>query len=172
MRPSPQGPCDNMDNKVTPNDIIDFIYAEVRLLDEGSYTEWLDLWLPDGHYWMPLDYKQKDPINETSLLWEDFFMLRLRVERLNGARTFSQKPKSRCHHVIQRPFVDHFDLEKGEFQTTTSMHYVETRLDDQILLALTATHDLKLVDGALRIANKKVELLNSDAAFGNIQLLP
>jgi len=52
------------------------------------------------------------------------------------------------------------------------MHYVETRLDDQILLALTATHDLKLVDGALRIANKKVELLNSDAAFGNIQLLP
>ena len=111
MRPSTQGPCDNMDNKLTPNDIIDFIYAEVRLLDEGSYTDWLDLWLPDGHYWMPLDYKQKDPINETSLLWEDFFMLRLRVERLNGARTFSQKPKSRCHHVIQRPFVDHFDLE-------------------------------------------------------------
>ena len=68
--------------------------------------------------------------------------------------------------------MDLFDLEKGEFQTNTSMHYVETRLDDQILLALTATHDLKLVDGALRIANKKVELLNSDAAFGNIQLLP
>ena len=161
-----------MEHNITPNDIIDFIYAEARMLDEGSYSDWLDLWLPDGHYWMPLDYKQTDPINETSLLWEDSFMLRLRVERLNGARTFSQKPKSRCHHVIQRPFVDIFDLENGEFQTNTSMHYVETRLDDQILLALTATHDLKLVDGALRIANKKVELLNSDAAFGNIQLLP
>ncbi|MBT6098245.1 MAG: aromatic-ring-hydroxylating dioxygenase subunit beta [Marinovum sp.] len=161
-----------MEHNITPNDIIDFIYAESRMLDEGSYSDWLDLWLPDGHYWMPLDYKQTDPINETSLLWEDSFMLRLRVERLNGARTFSQKPKSRCHHVIQRPFVDIFDLENGEFQTNTSMHYVETRLDDQILLALTATHDLKLVDGALRIANKKVELLNSDAAFGNIQLLP
>lgn len=161
-----------MEHNITPNDIIDYIYAEARMLDEGSYSDWLDLWLPDGHYWMPLDYKQTDPINETSLLWEDSFMLRLRVERLNGARTFSQKPKSRCHHVIQRPFVDIFDLENGEFQTNTSMHYVETRLDDQILLALTATHDLKLVDGALRIANKKVELLNSDAAFGNIQLLP
>ena len=68
--------------------------------------------------------------------------------------------------------MDIFDLENGEFQTNTSMHYVETRLDDQILLALTATHDLKLVEGKLRIANKKVELLNSDAAFGNIQLLP
>lgn len=161
-----------MEHNITPNDIIDFIYAEARMLDEGSYSDWLDLWLPDGHYWMPLDYKQTDPINETSLLWEDSFMLRLRVERLNGARTFSQKPKSRCHHVIQRPFVDIFDLENGEFQTNTSMHYVETRLDDQILLALTATHDLKLLEGKLRIANKKVELLNSDAAFGNIQLLP
>ena len=161
-----------MEHNITQNDIIDYIYAEARMLDEGSYSDWLDLWLPDGHYWMPLDYKQTDPINETSLLREDSFMLRLRVERLNGARTFSQKPKSRCHHVIQRPFVDIFDLENGEFQTNTSMHYVETRLDDQILLALTATHDLKLVDGALRIANKKVELLNSDAAFGNIQLLP
>ena len=52
------------------------------------------------------------------------------------------------------------------------MHYVETRLDDQFLLAFTATHDLRRVDGALRIANKRVDLLNSDAAFGNIQLLP
>lgn len=157
---------------VTRDDIIDFIYAEARMLDEGRYSEWLDLWLPEGFYWMPLDYKQTDPVNATSLLYEDNFMLRLRVERLNGARTFSQKPKSRCHHVIQRPFVDEFDAEAGRFVTNTSMHYVETRLDEQQLLAITATHELKLVEGKLRIANKKVELLNSDAAFGNIQLLP
>lgn len=157
---------------VGKDDIIDFIYAETRMLDEGRYDEWLALWLPDGHYWMPLDYKQTDPHLVTSLMYEDLFMLKLRVERLNGARTFSQKPKSRCHHVIQRPFVDEFDLTAGRFRTNTSMHYVETRLDEQILLALTATHDLALLDGALRIANKRVDLLNSDAAFGNIQLLP
>ncbi|QBY01380.1 phenylpropionate dioxygenase [Rhodophyticola sp. CCM32] len=157
---------------MTRDEIIDFLYAEARMLDEGRFSEWLALWMPDAYYWMPLDYKQTDPINETSLLYEDQFMLRLRVERLNGERTFSQKPKSRCHHVLQRPFVDLFDAQAGVFQTNTAMHYIETRLDDQQLLALTATHDLKLVDGALRIAGKKVELLNSDAAFGNIQLLP
>ena len=157
---------------VTREDLIDFIYAEARMLDEGRFSDWLELWLPDAHYWMPLDYKQADPINSTSLLYEDNFMLRLRVERLNGERTFSQKPKSRCHHVIQRPFVDEFDADAGRFVTNTNMHYVETRLDEQQLLALTVTHDLALVDGALRIAGKKVELLNSDAAFGNIQLLP
>lgn len=157
---------------LTRNDIIDFVYAEARMLDEGRYDDWLALWLPEAHYWMPLDYKQKDPINETSLLYEDNFMLRLRVERLNGERTFSQKPKSRCHHVLNRPFVDLFDPEAGRFQTNTAMHYVETRLDAQQLLALTVTHDLEVHDGTLRIAGKKVELLNSDAAFGNIQLLP
>ncbi len=56
--------------------------------------------------------------------------------------------------------------------TNTSMHYVETRLDEQFLLALTATHELKVVDGEIRIANKRVDILNCDAAFGNIQLLP
>lgn len=152
--------------------LIDFIYDEARMLDEGRYSDWLDLWLPDGHYWMPLDYKQEDPINVTSLMYEDIFMLKLRVERLNGARTFSQKPKSRCHHVIQRPFVDEIDEENATFVTTTSMHYVETRLDEQQLLALTARHDLAEVDGRLRIANKRVDILNCDAAFRNIQLLP
>ena len=39
----------------TSDDIIDFIYAEARMLDEGRYDEWLALWLDDGHYWMPLD---------------------------------------------------------------------------------------------------------------------
>ena len=157
---------------INRDDIVEFIYAEARMLDEGRFSEWLDLWLPDGLYWMPLDYKQSDPNLMTSLLHEDDFMRRLRVERLNGERTFSQKPKSRCHHVIQRPFVDKFDADAGEFETNTSMHYVETRLDEQFLLAITATHELRLVDGRLRIANKRVDLLNSDAAFGNIQLLP
>ncbi|MEM9631295.1 MAG: aromatic-ring-hydroxylating dioxygenase subunit beta [Pseudomonadota bacterium] len=155
---------------ITRDQVIDFIYDEARMLDDGRYDEWLSLWLEDGHYWMPLDYKQTDPHLVTSLLYEDMFMLRLRVERLNGARTFSQKPKSRCHHVIQRPFVDEMTDER--IITNTSMHYVETRLDEQFLLALTAVHELAIVDDKLRIANKRVDILNCDAAFGNIQLLP
>jgi len=157
---------------VTTDALIDFIYDEARMLDEGRYDEWLSLWQPDGIYWMPLEYNQQDAVNMTSLMHEDLFMLKLRIERLNGARTFSQKPKSRCHHVIQRPFVDKIDHETGTYETKTFMHYVETRLDEQQLLALTAHHELVLVDGELKIANKRVDILNCDAAFRNIQLLP
>ncbi|MDC0135470.1 aromatic-ring-hydroxylating dioxygenase subunit beta [Sulfitobacter sp.] len=155
---------------VSRDALIDFVYTEARMLDEGRYDDWLALWLPDAMYWMPLDYQQKDPVNETSLMYEDLFMLKLRVERLNGARTFSQKPKSRCHHVLQRPFVD--EMSEDRFVTVTQMHYVETRLDEQQLLALTVRHDLALVEGKLRIAGKRVDVLNCDAAFRNIQLLP
>lgn len=154
----------------TKDELIDFIYDEARMLDDGRFDEWLDLWTSDGLYWMPLEYNQQDENLVTSLLHEDFFMIKLRVERFKGERTFSQKPKTRCHHVIQRPFVDKIDTDAGEFVTHTAFHYVETRLDDQTLLAANARHDLVLVDGKLKIRRKRVDLLNSDAAFGNIQM--
>jgi hypothetical protein len=50
------------------------------------------------------------------------------------------------------------------------MHYVETRLDQQELYAAWATHTLVLIDGQLRIKLKRVDIVNCDAAFGNIQL--
>ena len=157
---------------ITRDDLIDFVHAEARMLDEGRFDDWLTLWMADGMYWMPLDWNQQDPIGETSLLWEDQFMLRLRIERLNGARTFSQKPKSRCLHVLNRPDCDLIDNAAGRYTVVTRMTYVETRLDDQFLLAITARHDLRWHDGALKIAQKRADLLNCDAAFGNIQLLP
>ena len=152
------------------DDLIDFVYDEAYMLDEGHFEEWLDLWAPDSYYWMPLEYKQTDPKLVTSLLYEDAFLRTMRVKRLTGARTFSQKPRSRCSHVLNRPRIVSMDRDKGAFVTHTAFHYVETRMDDQFMLAATARHELQLIDGALKINLKRVDLLNSDAAFGNIQL--
>ena len=156
----------------TRDELVDFVYHEAFLLDEGRYDEWLTLFAPHGRYWMPLEPGQTDPHLVTSLLYEDLFMLRLRVERLKGARTFSQKPASRGHHLLQRPRIERFVPEEGRFATATAFHYVETRLDEQELYAGWARHELETVDGALRIALKRVDLVNCDAAFGNIQLFP
>ena len=78
---------------VSEKDLVDFIYREVRLLDELRYEEWLKLYAEDGHYWMPAEWQQTDPKLQASLMYEDILLLRIRVERLSGARTFSQKPK-------------------------------------------------------------------------------
>ena len=150
--------------------ITDFIYLEAELLDTMQWQAWLDLFHPKGRYWMPLEWQQQDPVLQPSLMYEDLLLLKVRVERLSGERTFSQKPKSRCHHVLQTPQVDSRDVAANSYVTWTPIHYVETRLDEQALYAAWVTHHLSVEDGKLKIKLKRVDLINCDAAFGNIQL--
>jgi 3-phenylpropionate/cinnamic acid dioxygenase small subunit len=154
----------------TNQDLIDFVLHETRLIDQHRFDEWLDLFTDDGIYWMPLEWGQTDPKLVGSLMYEDKLLLKIRVERLKGNRTFSQKPKSRCHHVLQTPQIEKRDETGNEYVTWTPMHYVETRLDQQDLFAAWATHTLTQVDGGLKIKLKRVDIVNCDAAFGNIQL--
>jgi hypothetical protein len=72
--------------------------------------------------------------------------------------------------VLQQPQVDAFDPDTNRYVVWTAMHYVEARLDQQDLYAAWATHELRVIDGALRIRMKRVDLVNCDAAFGSIQL--
>jgi 3-phenylpropionate/cinnamic acid dioxygenase small subunit len=103
-------------------------------------------------------------------MYEDKLLLKIRAERLKGNRTFSQKPKSRCHHVLQVPQIDSRDDASCSYVTWTPMHYVETRLDEQTLYAAWATHHLTVVDSQIKIKLKRVDIINCDASFGNIQL--
>ena len=154
----------------TDQELIDFVVREARLIDQQRFDEWLDMYADDAFYWMPLEWNQTDPRLTCSLMYEDKLLLSIRVERLKGARTFSQKPKSRCHHVLQTPQVDSRDAAANSYVTWTPIHYVETRLDEQALYAAWVTHHLSVEDGKLKIKLKRVDLINCDAAFGNIQL--
>ena len=157
---------------ITEHVLVKFVYAEARLLDEARFDDWLELFTDDGVYWMPLEPGQTDARLHTSLMHEDKLLLRIRVERLAGARTYSQQPPSRCHHLLQAPEVLALSPENGHYRVRTAFHYVETRQDQQLLLAGWTTHRLVATPDGLRIAMKRVDLVNSDAAFGNICLFP
>jgi 3-phenylpropionate/cinnamic acid dioxygenase small subunit len=150
--------------------LVDFVYAEARMLDEQRFDDWLQLFTDDGRYWMPLAPGQQDPILHSSLLYEDKLLLRIRIERLSGARTFSQQPKSRSHHLLQQPTIEQADRDAGTYTLRTAFHYLETRLDEQTLFAGWSTYSLVTEHGALRMRMKRVDLVNCDAAFGNINL--
>lgn len=157
-------------NPPSDEHLIGFVLDEAVLLDELRLTQWLQLFAPDGHYWMPLARGQTDPQLQASLMYEDKLLLQVRVDRLAGARTFSQQPVSRCHHLLQQPRVLARNDAAGEYTCRTSFHYVETRVDTQTLFAGWATHTLVQQGQALRIKLKRVDLVNCDAAFGSIQL--
>ena len=156
--------------EITGKDLSDFVYREARLLDELRYEEWLALYAEDAHYWMPAEWQQTDPRLQASLMYEDMLLLRIRVERLSGARTYSQKPKSRAHHLLQAPQVDEIDPAGNRYRTWTSFTYAETRGDEFTTYAGWAKHEMRVDDGRLKIVLKRVDLVNFDAPFGNIQL--
>ena len=151
-------------------EIIDFIYEEAFLLDTMQWDKWLALYDQDSRYWMPMEWDQKDPIMQQSLMYEDMLLLTIRVERLSGERTFSQKPKSRCHHILQAPKILEINEVNKTCKTRTAFAYTETRGDILERFSGWASHDLKLVDNNIKIGLKRIDLINFDAPFSNIQL--
>ena len=155
---------------MTPEKLIDFVYDEASALDQMRWEDWLALFHDDGRYWMPLEWQQDDPVLQPSLMYEDRLLLTVRVERLSGERTFSQKPKSRCHHLLQRPEVVSLGEEDGIYKLRTSFLYTETRGDILDRYSGWVSHELVDVGGSLKIKLKRIDLINFDAPFSNIQL--
>jgi len=151
-------------------DVVRFIYREARLIDEKRFDEWYELFAEDGYYWVPLTPGQTDPLAHNSLAYEDKLLLKLRIERLKQPTAYSQKPQSRCLHVLQAPEVEKADAARGEFVTRTPFLYTETRGDELQRYAATAWHTLVRDGGGLRIRLKRVDILNADAALPSIQL--
>jgi 3-phenylpropionate/cinnamic acid dioxygenase small subunit len=149
-------------------DLVRFVVNEARLLDEKRFDEWYQLFTDDAYYWVPLAPGQKDPQLHNSLAYEDKFLLQLRVERLKSPQAYSQKPESRCHHLLQAPQVE--SSNKNEFVLRTPFIYTETRGDESQRYAATAWHTLVWQDKALRIKLKRVDILNADAMLPSIQL--
>ena len=147
-------------------DPIQFVIREARLLDEKRFDEWYELFAEDGHYWVPASPQQPDPLNHNSLAYEDKLLLKLRIERLKQPTAYSQKPASRCHHLLQAPEIE--KSTKDEFLVRTNFIYTETRGDESQRYAAVAWHTL--VGEPLKIRLKRIDILNCDAALPSIQL--
>lgn len=151
--------------------LVGFVYHEARLLDEKRFDEWYGLFTDDARYWMPLTRGQPDNEAFTSLFYEDKLLLKVRIERMRHPNAFSQQQPSFCQHILQAPALELSDSEANRYVLRTPFLYFETRLDHQLILAGVTWHHLVVLDGALRIQLKKIELVNCDAAFPSIELL-
>lgn len=147
-----------------------FVYSEARMLGEKRFDEWYELFAEDAIYWVPLERGQQDGLNHVSLMYEDKLLLKLRIERLKNARSYSQQPASRSHHLLQMPEVEQVDEAAGVYVTRTQFLYTETQGNVQQMYAGTVFHTLTREQGRLRITLKRIDLLNCDAALPAIQL--
>ena len=156
---------------VTERQLIDFDVHDARLLDEKRYEEWNALFTDEGVYWVPLVPNQPEGLDHTSHLYEDKLLRELRIERLKSPRAFSQQPPTRSLHLLQTPTVEPADpSHAGECLVRTVFQYTESQGDEMNTFVGVCWHRLVVEDGALRIRQKRADLINSDAALPAVQL--
>jgi 3-phenylpropionate/cinnamic acid dioxygenase small subunit len=143
-----------------------FLLHEARLLDEAKFDEWLALFTPDAWYWVPSEPGQDNPRDTVSLIYDDRRLLETRVRRLASPRMYSQEPRSRTSRIVANVTVE--DVEGRAATVRSKFLMIEYRREQQRLFGGTAWHRLVQIEGAIRIAWKRVELVNCDAPLDGI----
>ena len=134
---------------------------EARLLDEARFDDWLALFTADAWYWVPSEPGQDNPHDTVSLMYDDRRLLETRVRRLASPRIYSQEPRSRTSRIIGNVSIE--DSDTGACTVRSKFLMIEYRRESQRIFAGTATHRLVLADGGIKIAWKRIDLVDCDA---------
>ena len=153
--------------------VVEFLYREARLADEARYAEWLALWTDDATYWVPATTDPAaDPETRISHIYDNRNRLETRIKLLQTGHRYSQEPASLMRRLISNIEVtaepdgelvagSNFILAELAVQARSEMHWWVGR----------ATHQLRRLDGALRLRLKKVVLINAAEPLPNLSFL-
>jgi 3-phenylpropionate/cinnamic acid dioxygenase small subunit len=162
----------------TIREVEQFLYREARLLDERRFHEWLELFTEDVRYWMagrrnrypesskaiamldPNRYAVEDSTEdvELAILDENKHTLSARVARLDTGMAWAEDPPSRTRHLLAN-----IEVETGsagsELKVRANFIVYRSRSETEQDFYVGARRDvLRLVDGAWKIANRKLIL--------------
>ena len=163
---------------LTKDQAEDFLYREVRLLDEGRLEEWLQLFTEDGIYWLPLTAGH-DPQQEPSIAYDDKTRRARRVYQLVKDPRFAQRPPSRTVHMISNVEVGEEEGQgNGRMVLRCSLAVFEIRPGGHGQLGLgiprwvagRCEYQLRL-EKEWRIALKKVTLIDRDLPMQNLSFI-
>jgi 3-phenylpropionate/cinnamic acid dioxygenase small subunit len=153
------------------HDIEDFLKYEVELLDDRRFEEWMELFTVDGFYWVPTEPDQKDPYGTASLFFDDRSAMRSRFARLRHPRVHVQIPPSRTCHFVSNVRISVNEPETGELVVHSKLLMLEYRPGyEQRVFGGNVQHRLQRDNETLKIAMKRVTLLNCDATFGSLAI--
>ena len=142
-----------------------FLIHEARLLDEARFDEWLALFTADAWYWVPSQPDQKSPRDTISLIYDDRRLLETRVRRLASPRIYSQEPRSRTSRIVANVTLEDAAADGPSCTVRSKFQLLEYRRNAQTPYAGTSFHRLVCVEASIRIAWKRVDLVNCDAAL-------
>ncbi len=86
-------------------EVLEFLYHEAELLDDGRLEGWLALLTDDVQYRMPVRLNRErtspsDRSDEMQFFWDDRSTLELRIRRLRTDFAWAEDPPSRTRHFV------------------------------------------------------------------------
>ena len=139
--------------------------AEVRLLQNGQYREWLtEMVDEDIHYWMPI-YEQRlirdrrpDPTPDDAAIYnDDYGELKQRVERLYSGTVWMEDPPSKIRYFVSN--VEAFDAGDGEFDVFSNLAIYRNRRQLEMTVHTLGREDkLRQVGDGFKVFRRKLIL--------------
>ena len=160
---------------MTRSEAEDFLIREARLLDELRLEEWQALFTSDGLYWIPLD-ESASISTSASIVYDTALRREERVHHLLYNKFPAQWPRSRTLHFISNVAVETTgsDVVVRSNQIIYEMRtgdYKQVGIGELRALVASVEHLLRPDEGQMRIARKKIVLINRDSWHGNLTFL-
>jgi 3-phenylpropionate/cinnamic acid dioxygenase small subunit len=150
-------------------EIEQFLYREAWLLDHGRLDEWLGLFTDDATYWIPLQANQADPLTTSSIVYDDRRLLEVRVRQFQHPRAHARIPAPRTVHQVGNVRV--VEVGAHDVRVGSTLVVVEYRRERQRVWGALVEHRLRRSADGLRIAAKRIDLVNSEAELDGIVCL-
>lgn len=150
---------------MTPSPLLPEVYEllakEAHLLDDRDYEGWLDLLTGDCLYWMPVDPLAEDGTLRLNVFYDDRARLEDRITRLNSGSAYTEEPISLTARTFSALQLE--EAGDGGVVARSNFQMIAYRSGEQRVLGGRYRHRLAREDGRLRISEKRVVLLGSDA---------
>jgi 3-phenylpropionate/cinnamic acid dioxygenase small subunit len=151
------------------HEVEQFVYREARLQDTHAYDDWEALWTDDAIYWVPANGDDPDPEREMSLIYDNRSRIALRVKQLHTGKRHSQTPRSRLARVVSN--VELLGEADGDIRATANAVIYETNMRGETIWATRNEYRLRRVGDELKMARKKVVLVNNDRPIYTLSFL-
>ena len=154
---------------MTTSELEQFLYREAALMDEHRYQEWLSLWTEDAIYWVPCSREAADPTHEVSIIYDDRSKLADRAQYLETGTVRDPDSRPLMRRVISN--IETMPVSEQETEVASNFVLVEARDNGQFIWCGRTIHRLRREGGELKIAFKKVLLVNRSQAMPILQFL-
>ena len=146
------------------HDVEQFLYRQAQLLDDKKWQGWIDLFSPEGIYWMPPDASYKTWEGQPAIFAEDKNLMMVRMGRVMHPDAWSQRPLWGTNHIVSNVSVQNVSR-SGDIEVHSRFHMMELRRDDVRHFAGSYFHKLKKTGKGYAIKLQRVDMTNAQAAY-------